>query len=307
MTTTREALKGYFKTNKRPNEAEFEKLIDSAVHLDEDKASDVEAQDGNNNSKFITPQTARLVVETFAPVKTINGVTPNSSGDVTITNVSGTASTITGNISQSQVTNLVADLNSKQNTLVSGTNIKTVNGLSIIGSGNVGFISLIGIPSSSFGLGIAASTPYTAFPAGCDEFTLSSNKTYLLKGKYIISFTGATTRITLMGWSAESGLNVQSIEYTANSFFTNGNNTSTATQNSIQISGLAVRKVIQNASAATSLVVEFEGVLRCSTEGKLVPKIEFNASPDSATMMVGSYIQLTEIGDNNVQAIGAVS
>lgn len=307
MATSREALKGYFETNKRPNEAEFEKLIDSAVHLDEDKASDVEAQGGNDTSKFITPHTARLVVETFAPVKTINGITPSSNGDVLITNVSGTASTITGNISQSQVTNLVADLNSKQNTLVSGTNIKTVNGMSILGTGNVGFVSLIGIPSSSFGLDIAASTPHPAFPTGCDEFTLSSNKTYLLKGKYIISFTGATTRITLMGWSAESGLNVQSIEYTANSFFTNGNNTSTATQNSIQISGLAVRKVIQNASAATSLVVEFEGVLRCLSGGKLIPKIEFTASPDSATMMVGSYIQLTEIGDNTIQAIGAVS
>lgn len=307
MATSREALKGYFETNKRPNEAEFEKLIDSAVHLDEDKASDVEAQSGSNTSKFITPHTARLVVETFAPVKTVNGIVPNPSGNVTITNVTGTASTITGEITQNQVMDLVGDLNSKQDALVSGSNIKTVNGFSIVGSGNVGFISLIGIPSSSFGLGLTASTPHNAFPTGCDEFTLSSNKTYLLKGKYIFSFTGVTTRITSMGWSAESGLNVQSIEYIANSFFTNGNNTSTATQNSIQISGLGVRKVIQNASAATSLVVEFEGVLRCLSGGKLIPKIEFTASPDSATMMVGSYIQLTEIGDNSIQTIGAVS
>lgn len=52
-------------------------------------------------------------------------------------NASGTASTITGNISESQVTNLVTDLAGKQATLVSGTNIKTVGGTSLLGSGDV--------------------------------------------------------------------------------------------------------------------------------------------------------------------------
>ena len=40
-------------------------------------------------------------------------------------------------ITQSQVTNLVTDLGSKQPNLVSGTNIKTVNGNSLLGSGDV--------------------------------------------------------------------------------------------------------------------------------------------------------------------------
>ncbi|PWA10986.1 NHL repeat-containing protein [Flavobacterium laiguense] len=52
-------------------------------------------------------------------------------------NTTGVASNITGNILQSQVTNLVSDLSAKQSTLISGANIKTLNGTSILGSGNL--------------------------------------------------------------------------------------------------------------------------------------------------------------------------
>ena len=41
------------------------------------------------------------------------------------------------NISQAKVTNLVSDLSNKQSKLVSGTNIKTINGQSVLGSGNI--------------------------------------------------------------------------------------------------------------------------------------------------------------------------
>ena len=41
------------------------------------------------------------------------------------------------NISQSKITNLVSDLSNKQAKLVSGTNIKTINGQSVLGSGDI--------------------------------------------------------------------------------------------------------------------------------------------------------------------------
>lgn len=57
---------------------------------------------------------------------------------VTLTNktISGSDNTIT-NISQSSVTSLTSDLAGKQATLVSGTNIKTVNGNTLLGSGDL--------------------------------------------------------------------------------------------------------------------------------------------------------------------------
>ena len=41
------------------------------------------------------------------------------------------------NISQAKITNLVSDLSNKQDNLVSGTNIKTINGQSVLGNGNI--------------------------------------------------------------------------------------------------------------------------------------------------------------------------
>lgn len=41
------------------------------------------------------------------------------------------------NIAQTQVTNLVTDLSNKQESLISGTNIKTINGDSVLGSGDL--------------------------------------------------------------------------------------------------------------------------------------------------------------------------
>ena len=41
------------------------------------------------------------------------------------------------NISQTKITNLVSDLSSKQSSLISGTNIKTINGRSVLGSGDI--------------------------------------------------------------------------------------------------------------------------------------------------------------------------
>lgn len=52
-------------------------------------------------------------------------------------NTTGSASTITGNITESQVDNLVSDLAGKQSTLVSGTNIRTINGTTLLGSGDI--------------------------------------------------------------------------------------------------------------------------------------------------------------------------
>ena len=47
-------------------------------------------------------------------------------------------------ISQAKVTNLVSDLNSKQSMLISGTNIKTINGQSVLGSGDIEITGDIG-------------------------------------------------------------------------------------------------------------------------------------------------------------------
>lgn len=75
-------------------------------------------------------------------IKTINGSSILGSGDIAISGGASGASSVTfapvGNIASTSVQAAIAELDSeKQNTLVSGTSIKTINGASILGSGNI--------------------------------------------------------------------------------------------------------------------------------------------------------------------------
>lgn len=129
MATSRNDLKVYFETGKKPIQTNFEELIDSLVHKDEDRVSSAQPVDVSNDQKFVTPKVAKMVVDAHA-VRKVNGVAPDGTGNVAITNVAGTASTITGNITKAQVTALQADLDSKLNT----SNLRTVNGNSLVGT-----------------------------------------------------------------------------------------------------------------------------------------------------------------------------
>ncbi len=301
----RSELKSYFESGKRPNQSEFEDLIDSKLNHIDDKASYSEIETGVDNEKFITSLGAKQSVLKHAPVKSVNNTFPDSGGNVIITNVTGTANTITGSITKSQVTGLVTDLNSKQATLVNGTSIKTINGNNILGSGNIQIIgtSLIGILSGNHSLN-SSTADQIAFPSTCDEFALSDNKTYIFKGKYLLG-TGITTHTTAMGWQVD-GLNITSIEYTGKIFTCDINRIAT-NLSLINISNISVT-VLNSTSTHETTTIEFEGIIRCTTGGRIKPLIKFSAAPTGTNVMkVGSFIQFTEIGSNTVVSVGSVS
>ena len=305
-TKNRGILKSYFETGKRPIQEEFENLIDSQLNIEEDKASEADAQNDQIDNKYLTPKTVKKSIETFAPVKKVNNITPDSNGNIVVTNVSGTASSITGTISKNQVTGLENDLNNKQNVLVSGTNVKTINGQSIVGSGDLsvsGPVKLIGVLSSNFTLS-NSNTSQNAFPPSSDAYTLTANKTYFFKGKFLI-INGSISHTTAMGWVATTGLNITSMEYVVQIFSSALNGISTSS--SVQVSGVA-NKVLNATSSAVTTTIEFEGVLRCTTGGVLTPQLAFSAAPGGTNQMkVGSFIEFTEIGSDTVQTVGNVN
>ena len=305
-TKNRGILKSYFETGKRPIQEEFENLIDSQLNIEEDKASEADAQNDQIDNKYLTPKTVKKSIETFAPVKKVNNITPDSNGNIVLTNVSGTASSITGTISKNQVTGLENDLNNKQNVLVSGTNVKTINGQSIVGSGDLsvsGPVKLIGVLSSNFTLS-NSNTSQNAFPPSSDAYTLTANKTYFFKGKFLI-INGSISHTTAMGWVATTGLNITSMEYVVQIFSSALNGISTSS--SVQVSGVA-NKVLNPTSSAVTTTIEFEGVLRCTTGGVLTPQLAFSAAPGGTNQMkVGSFIEFTEIGSDTVQTVGNVN
>lgn len=80
-------------------------------------------------------------------IKTINGTSLLGSGNVAFPTVDQTYSATSTNAQSGvAVANAVAP---KQDTLVSGTNIKTVGGNSLLGSGNVAFPIVSSVSSSS--------------------------------------------------------------------------------------------------------------------------------------------------------------
>lgn len=307
-TKNRAELKVYFETGKRPTQEEFENLIESKLNIVEDKASEVDAQNDTIDNKFLTPKTAKQNVLAFAPVKKVNTVSPDSNGNVTITDVSGNATSITGSILKTQVTGLVTDLNGKQNVLVSGTSIKTINGQTVLGSGNLSipsaFPKLIGFLSSNFTLANTTSAQ-NAFPNGVNRFLLTANKTYFFRGKYIIA-NGAVSHTTAIGWTTGGGLSIPSMEYVAKLFSSSLNGIST-TASLVQVSG-GNSKVLNAASTAVTTTIEFEGILRCTNGGTLIPLLTFSAAPGGTNQMkLGSYLEFTEIGRDTDQIFGAVS
>lgn len=82
------------------------------------------------------------------------------------------------NHAQSDVTNLVSDLAGKQATLVSGTNIKTVNGSTLLGSGD---LSVSGGSSLAINPGYRTNYYYSAFPCiAPSTLSLANNRIHYI-------------------------------------------------------------------------------------------------------------------------------
>lgn len=132
--------------------------------------------------------------------------------------------TNTHKINKTVVCNLQTDLNNKQNTLVSGTNIKTINGDTILGSGdltvsggasrNIGELVVSTVPLVDAGLHLADGSlisgsgsyaDFVTYMAGLvstesDLFTTEANwqssvSTYGVCGKYVYDSVNNTVRL----------------------------------------------------------------------------------------------------------------
>jgi len=196
----------------------------------------------------------------------------------------------------------------KQPTLVSGTSIKTINGNTLLGSGDLvvgGGSSPIGVLadeqfsilqadgtlSASSGVQTWTGTNGTAQ----DVFTVSANSTYRFEGRYYIN-TGATTHTTALAFALTTAT-MTSFEYQV-LLWSAGANAISTTQSTTHVTGVG-SKVVNATSTAVFTVIQFSGTFVTGTGGTITPQINFSANPTGTNLMKrGSFISIKLIGTN---------
>jgi len=209
-------------------------------------------------------------------------ITGLNAAGVVQTDASGNLST--GNVAQSSVTNLVSDLAAKQATLVSATNIKTVNGSSLLGSGDLvvsGGSSRVFLPNDVINNNGSANT--IADVTGL-SFPVVANTTY--KFRFWIVYSSAATT-TGSRWS------INGPATTFLNYFSNYTLTATSITNN---QGLASYNVPAGASASSltaNNVAIIEGVIRPSADGTVIARFasEISASAITAIASGKSYVE----------------
>jgi hypothetical protein len=189
-------------------------------------------------------------------------------------NTTGTAAGLSANITESQVTNLTSDMAAKQATLVSATNIKTVNGNTLLGPGDLviaagGTVNTIAVTSangvsgtSSGGanpaltIALGAITPASVAATGA---VTGSNLSGTNTGDNAVNslYSGLVSNATHTGdVTGSTALTLATVNANVGSFG-NNNNTSTFTVNAKGLITAANSTPIQIAeSAVTNLVTD---------------------------------------------------
>jgi len=169
-------------------------------------------------------------------IKTINGGSILGSGDLSVSSAASWGG-ITGTLSSQSDLNTA--LNGKQDTLVSGTSIKTVNGNSLLGSGNVsigprllGFSGVNGTNSSSNAVTICHSLMIPANTLGTNNilqlvFRMNrvSGNTGQMYGRIYFNTSNSLTGASLLNNIFQmNGGSVQFLGYVERNFSYNGTN-----------------------------------------------------------------------------------
>jgi hypothetical protein len=197
---------------------------------------------------------------------------------------------------QADVTGLVDALAGKQNTLVSGTNIKTVNGSSLLGAGDLtvsgGSGPLVRYTTSTLSrTNDTSDQDWFNSPAG---LAMEANSVYIIEGLLMVSKGGTTAAVGVRlnapaGASARWGsLGTNVIDNSTSTAFAGRRNT-------------ALNARPSNPSVVSSttggVYIRVTGMIWTGgTAGDLTPQLWQSANSGSLSVVAGTYLTLTKVG-----------
>jgi hypothetical protein len=305
---SKDALKLSFETGNRPTQSDFENLIDSCVHRSEDKATTEEAANPTNHEAFITPFTARAIINplllTKEPLVTVSGSDEEFwSGnknfkkvkDVPLTGlVASTASDLTLLITDKIIEafgKIKAQFTSIQTQF---TNLPTLFRL------RTQYITLNS--ANNFGTSIAFQKMFNSTTNGA--FTLVTGKRYKFRCNFSITNMHASNAGTFSFGMLGSGSGLATITIKYNAVSVKSVSPGPAELVSSIVTG---ETALVSSSAGTEGNAMISGIINCSAGGKLIPAFSLGSGTATSTskVAIGSYFEIEEIGDTSVAFNGA--
>lgn len=253
-------------------------------------------------------------------IKTVNGNSLLGSGDISIT--AGFAwGNATGTLSDQ--TDLQTALNAKQATLVSGTNIKTVNSTSLLGSGDISITTVSGNAGTATALQTARNINGVSFNGSADITTaqfIRLTSTYTLTSQtglqkiFNSTTNGAFTAAGSTSYRFEVEFDLSSMSATSGNFgfgflgtatltsvkyVSTASKTAIGTPSTTQIttSSVATATGLVSANTTTTGHARITGIVAVNAGGTLIPAVSLGVAA-AAVVGVNSYFSLTPIGTN---------
>jgi hypothetical protein len=209
---------------------------------------------------------------------------------------------ITGTLSSQ--TDLQSALDAKQATLVSGTNIKTVNSTSLLGSGN---IVISGSSEPVYFIMQAADRTLTSTTAAQQIFDQTTNGAVTLPtGRYTfecgiyltgMSGTSGNASFRLLGGGTAT---VDDVFFAASGLDNNSPLNSGARGGSTSVTVNSAASMI-TASTGTGMTAQISGTFDVTVTGTLIPSIALLTAA-AATLKANSYFRCQKIADTGVMA-----
>lgn len=216
---------------------------------------------------------------------------------------------------QSEITNLVTDLAAKQATLVSATNIKTINGSSVLGSGDLvvsgsaAFSGITGQPTDNANLSTALAGKANVTTIGIPVYSRVTGSNVITTGQALTNIAGLSNALVANAtYELEAALSVSTSAVTTGTAYgvnysaagatveahITGSSTSTASK-TLRISALNTATLLFLATSAQTGGIVIKGIVTTGANAGNFTVSHLKLSSGTSTVFINSYLRTTRI------------